>query len=149
MTTTRILTLVAAVTAALATTGCPGKTCNDATPPVKQTPAACTAVTGTALTVPLRTCPRCDQAEPTCDVRASGAGRFSLEPVSQVCDPSSSCPIPNLSSCSALATNCVLTAAMTAGLTAGSTYYLDIITETGVETKPLTVASAGSPDCTY
>jgi hypothetical protein len=66
-----------------------------------------------------------------------------------VCDPNSSCPIPNPTSCSALATSCTLSAALTGGLNPGDPYFLDIVTETGVETKPLTVVAAGgTPSCT-
>jgi hypothetical protein len=145
MTTIRSLTLAAAV--ALAASGCGDKTCNDATPPVKQVPAACTAIVGQPLPVPINTCPKCDQGTPTCDVRSNGAGRFTLEPVSQVCDPNSSCPIPNLTSCAALATNCTLTAALTAGLDPAQSYFLDIVTEAGVVTKPLSVGSSAT--CTF
>jgi hypothetical protein len=145
MTTARTATLALAAALGVAASGCNGK-CNDATPPVASTPSTCTAVAGQDLTVPLHTCPRCDQETPTCDVRATGSGRFTLEPVSQVCDPKS-CPIPNLDSCAALATNCVLTAAMTIGLTPGDPASLDIVTEAGVVTKPLVIASSGTPQC--
>ena len=134
----------------IAVAGCgSNQSCSDATPVVANTPASCTAVQGAPLTVPLNTCPRCDQSTPTCDVRASGGSRFTLEPVSQVCDPNASCPIPNPTSCAALATNCTLSAALTGGLTPGTPYFLDIVTETGVDTKPLAVvASGGSGGCT-
>jgi hypothetical protein len=130
---------------ALAVAGC-GSTnsCTDATPPVANAPASCTVVQGSAVTVPVHTCPRCDQSTPTCDVRAVGGGVFTLEPISQVCDPNSSCPIPNLSTCAALSTGCTLSGAMTGPLDPAQVYHLDVQTETGVVDVPLTVLASGS-----
>jgi hypothetical protein len=145
----RTASLALSAALALAVAGCgSSNTCTDATPPVANTPSACTAVQGVALTVPINTCPRCDQSTPTCDVRAAGGGRFTLEPVSQVCDPNSSCPIPDPKTCAALATNCTLSSALTSGLAPGTSYFLDIVTEAGVDTKPLTVVASGSGGCT-
>jgi hypothetical protein len=140
---TASLALPAALAVAVA--GCGNsKSCTDATPPVAKTPAACTVVQGSALTVPVNTCPRCDQSTPVCDVRAIGGGVFSLEPISQVCDPNSSCPIPNPDTCAALATGCTLSAAMTAPLDPTQPYHLEVQTETGVVGVPLTVLASGS-----
>jgi hypothetical protein len=148
MTMTRSLTLAAAVAAAaVLATGCGSKNCGDATPPVKTIPAACVATVGQPLAVPVNTCPKCDQETPTCDVRDVGGGVFTLEPVSQVCDPKS-CPIPNLQSCAALPTSCVLPASMTAGLNTTSTYHLNIVTETGQVTRDFTVVASGGTGCT-
>lgn len=142
---TRTLTLAVAAAlafgAGLTLQGC-GKNCNDATPPVKTIPTSCVAAVGSPLTVPVNTCPKCDQGTPACDVRDAGGGNFTVEPVSQVCDPQS-CPIPDLASCSAQPTDCVLPAAMTAGLSTSSTYHLNIVTETGQVTRDFTVVAAG------
>jgi hypothetical protein len=147
MKTTRSIVLtLAALTVAVAASGCGSKNCGDATPPVKTIPATCVATVGQPLTVPVNTCPKCDQEAPTCDVRDNGGGNFTLEPVSQVCDPQS-CPIPNLSSCSALPTSCVLPASMTAGLSTSSTYHLNITTETGAVTLDFTAVAAGGAGC--
>lgn len=150
MTTTRSLTLALAAAAAVAAAGCGDQTkCNDATPPVKAVPTTCVAVVGQALTVPINTCPKCDQGTPTCDVRQSqDLSRFTVEPVSQVCDPNSSCPIPDIPSCPAAPAGCVLTGAMTATLNPASTYFIDIVTDTGAVTRSLTVASSGTAECT-
>jgi hypothetical protein len=37
---------------------------------------------------------------------------------------------------------------LTGGLTPGTPYFLDIVTETGVDTKPLAVVASGSGGCT-
>lgn len=109
MTTNRALTLAAALAAVLTATGCPGKNCNDATPPVSGVPTSCSAAAGTQVTVPIRVCPKCDQATPTCLVHAENAagGRVTLEPVSEVCDPNSSCPIQG--TCLTAPLNCTFT----------------------------------------
>jgi hypothetical protein len=144
----RIATLAAAAALAAAASGC-GQKCNDQTPPVAAAPN-CTAIAGAVVPVPIRVCPRCDQGTPSCDVRYnSGSGRFTLEPLAEVCDPNSSCPIVNPSSCPFAPVTCTLTAP------ADSTqaYYLDVITPDGVLTKNLTVLAAGSPPpaqaCTF
>lgn len=146
MTTNRTLTVVAAFALALA--GCGSKNCNDATPPVKQVPTACTAVVGQNLSVPVDTCPKCDQAAPTCDVRivtGAGATAFTLEPLSQVCDPTS-CPFP-ASSCPIAPVGCVITAQMLAGLDPTGSYQLNIVTDSGqVVTRNLTFGSTS--ECT-
>lgn len=148
MTPIRSLTLVLAGAAVLAASGC-NNNCNDATPPVKQVPTSCTAVAGQALPVPVNTCPKCDQEPPACDVRAAGGGRFTLEPLSQVCDPQS-CPIPDLNSCAASPLQCVLPATMLASLDTSPSqiYHLDIVTENGqVATRDFTFASSGQAGC--
>jgi hypothetical protein len=148
MTTTRSLALALAVAAFAAGCG-DNKNCSDATPPVKNTPASCTAVVGSPLNVPINTCPRCDQATPTCDVHSPGGGAFTLEPVSQVCDPNSSCPIPDIPSCAAAPVQCTLSAALTQTLDPNQSYTLNIVNENGgVIARPLTVVASGSAGCT-
>lgn len=146
MTTTRSYLLALAAVLAVAASGCGDKSCGDATPPVKTIPASCVATVGQPLTVPINTCPKCDQEAPTCDVRDVGGGRFTVEPTSQVCDPKS-CPIPNLSSCAAQPTSCVLPGSMTAALSPDQRYYLDIVSDTGQATRDFTAVASGGAGC--
>lgn len=115
MTTTRALTLAFAFAAVLTFTGCPSKNCSDASPPVSQVPAGCTAPTGSKVTVQVRACPKCDQSIPTCLVHAEniGGGSVLLEPVSEVCDPNSGCPISG--TCMTNPLTCTFTAPATPG----------------------------------
>jgi hypothetical protein len=142
-------TLAVALAAALAACGSPGAQCGDQTPPVSAAPASCTAVTGTKVTVPVRVCPRCNQATPTCLVHAENAsgGQITLEPVSEVCDPSTSCPVVDPATCSFQALSCEFTAP------APGSYQLVVATPGNPLDTPLTVVAAGSappaPQCSF
>jgi hypothetical protein len=144
MNMTRALTLAAAVAAVLTATGCPGKNCNDATPPVGtlNTSASCTAQPGAPVTVKFHVCQKCDQATPTCIVHAenAGQGQIVLEPVSEVCDPNSSCPIIDPASCSIPTLDCKFTAP-------ANNARVTIVTPTGQETFPLVVSATGTGTC--
>jgi hypothetical protein len=134
-----VLGLAAAATLAVVATGCPGKNCGDETPPVSQAPASCSAQAGAQVTVPLHVCPKCDQATPTCLVRMDAAGGvITLEPVSEVCDPSSSCPIVDPSSCPFATLDCSFTAPAAAG------YSVTVVTPSAPIQFPLTVSGGGS-----
>lgn len=115
MTTTRALTLALAAAAVITTTGCPSKNCSDASPQVSAAPTACTASTGSKVTVPVRVCPKCDQSTPTCVVHADNiaAGSVLIEPITEVCDPNSGCPING--TCLTNPLSCSFTAPAAAG----------------------------------
>jgi hypothetical protein len=140
MTTTRALTLAFAFAAVLTFTGCPSKNCSDANPAVSAVPTGCSAEAGAQVTVPVRVCPRCDQAAPTCQVSTSGiaAGAVTVEPVSEVCDPSSSCDI--VPSCLTNALECTFTASMP---TVGNTIQVTVVTPDQPQTFTLTLSPAG------
>jgi hypothetical protein len=142
MTTIRSLTLAAAVATALAAAGCGSKSCNDQTPPVTQVPtASCAAQTGAQVTVPMHVCPKCDQATPTCLVHAenAAAGLITLEPVSEVCDPNSSCPLVDPNSCPFATLNCQFTAPAAPG-----NVTVTIVTPGTPETFQLAVSAGGA-----
>ena len=144
MTTTRKLALAAAFVAALAVAGCGStKNCQDATPPVGtlNTSASCTAQAGAPVTVSFHVCPLCDQGTPTCIVHAqdAAAGQITLEPVSQVCDPNSSCPIIVPASCQIPTLSCQFTAPATT-----SPVHVTIVTPTGNETFSLAISGSGT-----
>jgi hypothetical protein len=128
--------------------GSPAAQCGDQTPPVSAAPASCTAVTGTRVTVPVRVCPRCDQATPTCLVHAENAsgGQITLEPVAEVCEPGS-CPTVDPATCQFQALGCVFTAP------APGTYQLIVATPGNPLETPLTVvgstASPPNPQCSF
>jgi hypothetical protein len=136
------LTLAAAFAAALALTGCPGKNCNDATPPVGNlnTSPSCSAQAGAPVTVSFHVCPLCDQGSPTCVVHSENAaqGQITLEPVSEVCDPSS-CPLIDASSCTIPTLNCQFTAPATS-----SPVNVTIVTPTGQQTFQLAISGSGA-----
>jgi hypothetical protein len=145
MTTRKVLVGLAAAALAILATGCPGKNCGDQTPPVSQVPSTCAAQAGAQVTVPLHVCPKCDQATPTCLVRTENAsgGVITLEPVSEVCDPNSSCPIVDPASCPFATLNCSFTAP------AAGSYSIVVVTPASPEQIPFSVApSAGSPSVT-
>ncbi len=145
MTMTRKLTLAAAFVAALAVAGCgSSKNCNDAATAVSQAPSSCSAPVGSQVTVPLHVCPRCDQGTPTCDVRVQ-AGTIYVEPVAEVCDPNSSCPIVNPASCPFAALNCTFTAPAP---DASNTFTVVVVTPDSQLTFPLTVTNGGAGTCT-
>lgn len=140
MTTTRVLTLAAAAAAVLATTGCPGKNCNDQTPPVSQVPSGtCSVQAGATVTVPMHVCPKCDQGTPTCMVHTENAagGVITLEPVAEVCDPNSSCPLVDPASCPFATLNCQFTAP-------ASSVTISVVTPGNPETFQLAVTSGSS-----
>jgi hypothetical protein len=141
MTPCRVILGLAAAALAVLATGCPGKNCGDQTPPVSQAPASCSAQAGAQVTVPLHVCPKCDQASPTCLVRTDVAGGvITLEPVSEVCDPSSSCPLVDPASCPFATLNCAFTAPPASG------YSVTVVTPSAPIQFPLTVDPAsGSP----
>ncbi len=146
MTMTRALPLAAAVAAVLTATGCPGKNCNDATPPVGtlNTSGSCTAQPGAPVTVKFHVCPKCDQAAPTCIVHAenAAAGQITLEPVAEVCDPNSSCPIITAPSCTLPTLDCSFTAPTSTG-----NVNVTIVTPTGQESFQLAVSATGTGTC--
>jgi hypothetical protein len=139
------LATLAVATVSLLAAGCGGSSstsCSDQTPPVSAAPASCTALTGTKVTVPVRVCPRCDQATPTCLVHTENvsSGQITLEPVSQVCDPSTSCPPVDPASCSFQALACEFTAP------APGSYQLIVATPANPLATPLNVlAATGTP----
>jgi len=134
----RTASLALSAALALAVAGCgSNNTCVDATPPVSAVPGACSAQSGAAVTVPVHVCPKCDQSMPTCVVHPENGGQILVEPVSQVCDPNSSCPIVDPASCPFATLNCQLTAPP-----AGS-YTILVNTPENPDTIPFTVTSAG------
>lgn len=142
---TRSLTLAAAFALGLgiAAAGC-GNKCNDQTPPVAGAPN-CQAVAGSPVTVPLRVCPKCDQGTPECLVHLDNVaqGQITLEPVAEVCDPNSSCPIIDPASCQFAPVSCTFTAP------AAGSYNVVVVTPEGPDNRTLTVAAAGSSSCTF
>jgi len=144
MTTTRTLTLAAAFVAVLGVAGCgSSKNCNDTTPPVGNlnTSVSCAAQAGAPVTVSFHVCPKCDQASPTCIVHAqdAAAGQITLEPVSEVCDPNSSCPIITPESCLLPTLSCRFTAPSTT-----SPVNVTIVTPTGNESFSLAISGSGT-----
>jgi len=137
----RTATLAAAL--GLVVAGCgDNPTCNDQTPPISGVPS-CEAVAGTSVTVPLRVCPRCDQSAPRCAVHMENVGSFAiqLEPLSEVCEANSSCPLVDPLSCPFAPVNCTFTAP-SAGI-----YTLVVIDPAGqqIPNKQLTVIAGGTP----
>ena len=132
--------LAAAAGLALAAAGC-GSTCSDQTPPLKSAPS-CEVLVSSQITVPLNVCPRCDQAAPRCLVHLDqeSLGQITLEPVSEVCDPSTSCPTVDPTTCPATPLGCTFTAPGSP-----ATYQLIVATPAGVEQRTLTVIASGSP----
>lgn len=140
---TRSLSLAAfALGLAVAAAGC-GKTCNDQTPTVSQVPASCTAVEGSTVTLPLHVCPKCDQGTPSCDAHPLNGNQIVLEPVAEVCDPNSSCPIVDPSSCPFATTDCTFPAP------AAGDYQLVVVTPEGTIQRTLTVVASGSTSCGF
>lgn len=145
---TRIATLALSAAAALAAAGC-GSKCNDQTPPVSSVPTStCTALTGTPVTMPIHVCPKCDQGSPSCLVHTEnvGQGQITLEPVSEVCDPNSSCPLVDTStpdSCPFATLNCQFTAP------AVGEYTIVVVTPSAPENRHLTVVASGSTSCGF
>ena len=132
------LATLAAAALALAAAGC-GDKCNDQTPPVKAVPD-CEVVEGTAVTVPVQVCPRCDQASPRCIVHVD-ATQIQLEPLSEVCDPSSSCPIVDPVSCQFAPLSCTFTAPPASA----DPYQIVVVTpDGGSKVRDLTVLAVGS-----
>jgi hypothetical protein len=131
---------VAAGALALVAAGC-GQKCSDQTPPLKAAPS-CEVLASAPVTVPLAVCPRCDQGSPRCLVHLEQAsqGQITLEPVSEVCDPSSSCPTVDPTSCPATPLACSFTAPA-----APASYQLIVATPSGVEERTLTVIASGTP----
>jgi hypothetical protein len=142
-TRTRAVAIVVALAAALGAAGCGSKGCNDATPPVGtlNTSGGCTAQAGAPVTVSFHVCPLCDQGPASCIVHAenAAAGTITLEPVSEVCDPNSSCPIITAPSCTIPTLNCQFTAPATS-----SPVTVTIVTPTGQETFQLAVSGSGT-----
>ena len=141
---TRSLVLVAfALALGVAAVGC-GKNCNDQTPPVSGAPN-CQAAAGSAVTIPLRICPKCDQGTPECLVHLEnvGGGQISLEPVASVCDPNSSCPIVDPASCLFAPVSCTFTAP------AVGSYNVVVVTPEGAAQRTLTVVASGSTSCSF
>ena len=96
--------------------------------------------------MPLHVCPRCDQASPQCLVHMEnvGGGQIALEPVSEVCDANSSCPIVDPASCQFAALNCTFTAPSTPG-----PYTVVVATPSGSISRNLTVVAAGPASCAF
>ncbi|HEX9243227.1 MAG TPA: hypothetical protein VF875_12355 [Anaeromyxobacter sp.] len=149
---TAALATTLAASLGLLATGCgevPGAKCGDQTPPVSGAPASCTALAGTKVTVPVRVCPRCDQATPRCLVHTENAsgGQITLEPIAEVCDPSTSCPPVDPASCSFQPLDCEFTAP------APGHYQLVVATPGTALDTPLTVLASTDPSpgqqCTY
>jgi hypothetical protein len=143
---TRTRTAPLALSAALAVVaaGCgSNKSCTDATPEVSAVPASCSAVAGASVTVPLHVCPRCDQSFPACDVHPLNGSQLVLEPVSQVCDPNSSCPLVDPASCPFSTLNCTFTAP------GPGTYQLVVVTPEGATQRDLVVVASGSTSCGF
>lgn len=138
--------MLAALALALgvAAAGC-GKTCNDQTPTVSGA-QNCQAVAGSPVTMQLHVCPKCDQGTPECLVHLDnvGSGQISLEPVAEVCDPNSSCPLVDPASCPFAALNCTFTAPATPG-----PYTVVVVTPEGPDQRTLTVVASGSTSCGF
>lgn len=143
---TRTLVLAAAFALALAlvAAGCGDNKCNDETPAVSQVPASCTAVAGSTVTMPVHVCPKCDQGTPTCDAHPLNGGQIVLEPISQVCDPNSSCPLVDPESCPFATMSCSFPAPATP-----NNYQLVIVTPEGTIQRTLTVVASGSTSCGF
>ena len=136
---------LAAVLAVMAS-GC-GDKCNDETPPVRANglPTCPSMAAGVPVTVQLGVCPRCDQGSPRCEVRLEnvGSGAIQLEPLSEVCEASSSCPIVDPASCPLTPLTCAFT---TPGV---GNYQLVVVEPSGTPRQvPFTVAATGSNSCT-
>jgi hypothetical protein len=143
---TRTRTTLLALSAALAVlaAGCgSSNSCTDATPEVSAVPASCTAVAGSSVTMPVHVCPKCDQSFPACDVHPLNGTQLVLEPVSQVCDPNSSCPVVDPATCPFATLNCTFTAP------AAGTYQLVVVTPEGATQRDLVVVASGSTSCGF
>jgi hypothetical protein len=140
---TRTLVLAAASALALAAAGCGDNKCKDETPAVSQVPASCTAVAGSTVTMPVHVCPKCDQGTPTCDAHPLNGGQIVLEPISQVCDPNSSCPLVDPASCPFATMSCSFPAP------AVGSYNLVVVTPEGTIQRPLTVVASGPTSCGF
>lgn len=149
--TIRNATLAAALALALAATGC-GEKCNDEIPITTDMQESCTAVAGQPVTVQLRACPRCDQGTPRCEVRMEHVGSqqdpgyIQLEPLSEVCEPTSGCPLVDPATCPFEPVSCTFVAPA-----AASAPY-DIVLfgpngETLFDTTLTVVASGASSGC--
>ena len=140
---TRSLAIAAALAVAVLAAGC-GNKCNDQTPPVSAVPASCTAVAGSQVSMPVHVCPKCDQGTPTCDAHPLNGGQIVLEPVSEVCDPNSSCPLVDPASCPFATMSCTFTAPANP-----DTYQLVVVTPEGQITRTLTVVASGATSCGF
>jgi hypothetical protein len=138
----RTATFAAAATLGLLAAGCGDDKCNDQTPPISTTGVPdCTAAAGTTVSVPIRVCPKCDQGTPRCEVHMDVANSaIQLEPLSEVCEASSSCPIVDPSTCPASPVTCTFTAPPAAG----SPYDLVVITPDGQQLSGTLTIGAGS-----
>ena len=142
---TRSLTLAAlAVALAVTAAGC-GNKCNDQTPPVAGA-QNCTVAPGSSVTVQVRVCPKCDQGTPTCLVHLENvaASQISLEPVSEVCDANSGCPLVDPATCQTSPLNCSFTAPAATG-----DYNVVVVTESAPEQRTLRVAATGPYSCSF
>ena len=134
--------LASAAFAALAASGC-GADCSTQTPPIVSVPTCSGMAAGATVTVNVKVCPRCDQETPTCSVDLSevSSGIIRLEPRSQVCNPRSSCPTVNPSSCPATGVDCTFTAPPP------DNYSILVVDENGQPTQQPFIVSGSATTC--
>jgi hypothetical protein len=145
----RIRAATLAAVLGLAAAGCgDNPTCNDQTPPLRTggVPSCLDMAASVPVTVQLGVCPRCDQSAPRCVVRMENVAAFNdiqLEPLSEVCEASASCPIINPDSCPFTPLTCSFTAP------AAGNYDIVVIDASGTERRGnFTVINGGATACT-
>jgi hypothetical protein len=140
--TTRLGALAAV---ALAAVGCGSSTnCPAETPKVDQV-QSCTVAPGGSVSVKLNICPTCNQTAASCTADLTQLGTSNiilLDPLTEACEPATSCPSP---SCAPNGATCTFNAPTTPG-----DYTLQVYDPATNSTKhgTLTVAS-GPTSCQF
>ncbi len=135
-----VAVLSVALAAVLGLPGCDEK-CPTEAPGVERV-QSCTYPPGATVTMQVRVCEKCNQAGTSCQVDIQGS-TIQLDPVSEACEDSSSCPpgcslTPNVS--------CTFTAPTTPG------EYTVIAYDPGTSTTregTLTIVAGASPSCAF
>ncbi len=134
--------LSVAILAVAALAGCGTDTCTSsaATPQNAQGGTVCSLAAASNATISVRLCAKCGDSSPSCQAEFVN-GHFEVAPTIQQCQADAGCAVPG---CNAQVPTATCTLTLPASATAGSTYDLYVVGDTGAVPNTLNVGGSGT-----